>query len=245
MNHQAYYLENNKYSAFLDTQSPQDFSKYVDYLDRYSRQEDAILDVGCGTGIVIELLTQKSKQATQGVDISNTSIEICKQKGLQCTAYDGKVFPFVDGSFQLVGSYNVLEHTDDPIAFLNEEFRILKKGGYLIVACPNFLSVTNSYHYHTSGVLQKIKNLFDLAGLIFSSKILFKKMDPVNREEFQPDDDAVNVTNSVSILKWAKSKDLKTVYWSSQSIYRQGILNYLDYSVLRLFLGSSFFVFKK
>lgn len=245
MNHQAYYLENNKYSAFLDAQSPQDFSKYVDYLDKYSRSEDLILDVGCGTGIVIELLAKKAKQAAQGVDISNTSIEVCRQKKLQCTVYDGKVFPFTDRSFQIVGSYNVLEHTDDPIAFLNEELRVLKKGGYLIVACPNFLSITNSYHYHTSGIFQKIKNLFDLAELIFSSKTLFKKMDPVNREKFQPDDDAVNVTNPVSILKWAKSKDLKTEYWSSQSIYRQGLLNYLDYSLLKLSLGSSFFVFKK
>lgn len=245
MNHQKYYLENNKYSSFLDAQNPQDFSKYVDYLDKYSHQEDSILDVGCGTGIVIELLMQKSKLDVQGVDISNTSVELCKQKKLQCTVYDGSILPFTDGSFQLVGSYNVLEHTDDPISFLDEEFRVLKKGGYLIVACPNFLSITNSYHYHTSGVLQKITNLFDLTGLIFSSKIRFKKMDSVNREEFQPDDDAVNVTNPVSILRWAKSKGLKTEYWSSQSIDRQGLLNHIDYSLLRLFLGSSFFVFKK
>ncbi len=245
MNHQKYYQNNEAYSSFLETQNPQEFQKYVYFIDKYSHHTDMILDTGCGTGIVLSLLEKRSYCDTHGVDISKTSVGICQGKRLNCSVYDGKILPFENSVFQVVGSYNVLEHTDDPLAFLEEEFRVLKKGGYLIVACPNFLSITNNYHYHTSGFFQKISNFFELFKLVFSSEYIFRKMEPVNREEFHPDDDAVNVTNPLSILKWAKTKGLKIEYWSSQSISRKGALTFIDRSFFRIFLGSLFIVFKK
>ncbi len=245
MDHRLFYLHNKQYSNYLENQHEDSFKKYVNYILKYSKEKGFILDVGCGTGIALEMIGKKSKRRYFGIDISSTSIQMCKTKGIDCRFYNGQKIPFKDEYFQLVGSFNVLEHTNDPISFLNEKLRVLKKGGYLIIVCPNFLSITNSYHKHTKGVWQKVKNFILLTVLLISKKNIFEKMNTIERKDFQPDDDAVNVTNPVSILLWAKKNKLIIKYWSSQSIYRQGLLNHLDNSILKIFLGSSFFVFKK
>ena len=59
--------------------------------------------------------------------------------------YDGYKLPFDNNSVDVVGSINVLEHTDDTESFLNEIFRVLKPDGIFVLVCPNFLSITNSY----------------------------------------------------------------------------------------------------
>lgn len=245
MDHREYYKQNNTYSNFLEGQEREGFSKYIDYILKYTKGEDRILDVGCGTGIVVESLIQSSRTDVSGVDISSTSIQKCHEKKLNCEVYDGETLPFSSDMFDVIGSINVLEHTNNPTEFLNEQFRVLKKDGYFIIVCPNFLSITNGYHQHTRGIIQKVKNIFSIVGLYFSKRAIFEKMTPIDREDFEPDDDAVNVTNPISILKWSKSKNLKLEYWSSQSAYKKGLINYLDHSFLRVFLGSSFFIFKK
>lgn len=245
MNSESFYYKNEKYSNFLDNQKKGGFEKYVDYIIKYTRTTSAILDVGCGTGIALAMLQESDRRHSLGIDVSLTSVQKCQKKSVDCRVYDGLTMPFNSEHFDLVGSYNVLEHTDNPVRFLNEELRVLKKGGYLIIACPNFLSITNNFHQHTRGIFQKINNFLSLIKLFTHGDIVFEKMLTINRKNFQPDDDAVNVTNPISILKWAQLNKLTIKYWSSQSIYRRNILNYIDVSIFRLFLGSSLFIFKK
>ena len=244
MGHNGYYLDNNKYSKFLEGQDPSQFAKYIDLIGKYLPKKGFFLDVGCGTGSVLKALEKKSKYI-YGVEISKTSLELCKKKELQCELYDGKTIPFKSEYFDVVGSFNVLEHTDNPITFLDENLRVLKRGGYLIIITPNFLSTTNDYHKHTKGIKQKIMNIRDMISIALSQKPRFEKMHPIIREDFHQDDDAVNVTNPLSILKWGKSHNLEKIYYSSQWLYTQGIVRYLDKPILRLFLGSACIVFKK
>lgn len=245
MDHRRYYRKNKKYSDFLDSQTKGDFLKYADYAVKYTKDNDRILDVGCGTGIAIELIKQSARRRVCGIDISSTSVQKCKQKRLECQVYDGNRLPFSDGIFDLVGSINVLEHTNDPIAFLEENMRVIKSGGHLIIVCPNFLSITNGYHHHTRGAAQKIKNILSMTKLFMEERIFFDKMNPVIREDFKPDDDAVNATNPISLFKWIKSRGLEVGYWSGQSLYKGRVFDVVDRSFLKIFLGSSFVVLRK
>jgi len=243
--HEKYYLANQKYSDFLNAQDLSSFKKYVDKIISYTKTDSNILDVGCGTGIVLDLIRRQAKRDVNGIEISKTSLQVCKEKRLKCKWYDGKTIPFQDNFFQLVGSFNVLEHTDNPINFLDEQVRVLDENGYLVIVCPNFLSVTNSYHKNTRGFFQKIKNVFTLLSKIVNSNFQFKKMIPTENKNFKPDDDAVNITNPIDIMRWARSRNLDLVYWSSQQQSGSGLNHFLDFGILRCIFGSCFFVFKK
>ena len=245
MKHQSYYLNNQNYSEYLNHQNRSIFKKYVDYIVKFTKIDSSVLEVGCGTGIVLSMCNKKNRKQSIGIDVSLPSIAHCKSRDNNCVWYDGGVIPFKSQSFDIVSSYNVLEHTDNPNFFLDESLRVLKIGGYIFICCPNFLSITNNFHHHTRGVKQKMFNILDLIILFITKKRFFTKMKAVNRNIFQPDDDAVNVTNPLTIILWARHNKLSLKYWSSQIVYNMGIVNYLDRSIFRLFLGSSFFIFKK
>ncbi len=244
--HSDWYETNNSYSEFLDNQNEEDFTKYVSFVSKYLLKSGSFLDIGCGTGIALNKLRVNgySNNNLHGLEVSKTSLKICKQKKLNCKYYDGSKLPYAPRSFDIAGSINVLEHTDNPLRFLNEKYRVVKKGGYLLLACPNFLSFTNSYHHNTRGSLQKFKNLITLVHKSILRDPKFEKMDPIQNETFEPDDDAVNATNPLDILNWAKSKNLKVIYWSSQQ-KKASKAEFLDFSIFRLALGSCFFVLKK
>jgi len=243
-NNEQFYINNKKYSEFLESQDKKYFKKYVDLMHKYTKKGDKILDIGCGTGIALKEIS-KIREA-YGIDISKESIKICNEKKLSCNLYDGNVIPFKDSEFDLTGSINVLEHVDNTNNFLKECLRVTKDEGYILVTCTNFLSITNNYHKNTRGIKQKILNISEILKKLLTNNIIIKKMEPTNREEFQPDDDAVNVTNPIDLIKWGKRYNLKLVYFSSQQQYKKGILSVLDnFFITRILLGSVVIIFKK
>lgn len=244
MTHQVYYSNNSTYTSFLENQDPSSFEKYVDHIFRFTSVNSRILDVGCGSGLVMSLVRQKRKEIF-GIEVSNTSVHSCKKKGLNASFYDGNKIPFEDGYFDMVGSINVLEHTDNPIGFLDENLRVLKRSGYLIVVCPNFLSITNNYHKNTRGVIRKCINILSLTKLFLTGDARFNNMETTSRQSFQPDDDAVNETNHLSIRNWASSRRLSTIYCSAFQDERKGLLSFIDRTSLKILFGACFFVFQK
>jgi 2-polyprenyl-3-methyl-5-hydroxy-6-metoxy-1,4-benzoquinol methylase len=60
-------------------------------------------------------------------------------------------FPFEDGSFDVVMAIEILEHLENPRAFLRELARILRPGGTAIVSTPNLTSLLSRILFATSG----------------------------------------------------------------------------------------------
>lgn len=89
------------------------------------------LDVGCGDRPYENLFEHGSYV---GIDIENSG----RPMGLKKPDYfyDGNKIPFPDDSFDLVISTQVLEHTPNPLAILNEMARICKPGGGVVVSLP-------------------------------------------------------------------------------------------------------------
>ncbi|MFA4015136.1 MAG: hypothetical protein RUDDFDWM_000209 [Candidatus Fervidibacterota bacterium] len=97
-----------------------------------------ILDVGCGTGGNLELLS--SYGVCIGIDISPLALSICKKHwdgNLICA--DASSLPFRNCSVDLVAALDVLEHLQDDVAALSEFWRILKPNGLLIMTVPAFM----------------------------------------------------------------------------------------------------------
>ncbi|MBK7392226.1 MAG: class I SAM-dependent methyltransferase [Chloracidobacterium sp.] len=96
-----------------------------------------ILDVGCGTGANIEMLSQYGE--SEGVDVSDDALEFCRRKGLKVQKGLAETLPYADESFELTTALDVVEHLDDDIAGLKEMFRVTKRGGYSLIFVPAFM----------------------------------------------------------------------------------------------------------
>src|SRR4029079_15437303 len=96
-----------------------------------------ILDVGCGTGANLEMLSQFGK--AEGVDVSDDALEFCKRKGLTAQKGLAEKLPFRDESFDITTALDVVEHLDDDVAGLEEMFRVTKKGGHSLIFVPAFM----------------------------------------------------------------------------------------------------------
>ena len=98
---------------------------------------DSLLDVGCGTGPVVELLAKKyPEKHFVGLDITPAMIEAAQSKGLSNAEFvvgDAENLPFGDGHFDAVLCSNSFHHYPNPGAFLREAHRVLRPGGKLIL----------------------------------------------------------------------------------------------------------------
>lgn len=90
-----------------------------------------LLDVGCGSKPYKSLF---SVDLYLGMDIENPGHD--HQNEDIDVFYDGNTFPFPDNHFQSIISNQVLEHVFNPDQFLNEIYRCLKPGGYLLLSLP-------------------------------------------------------------------------------------------------------------
>lgn len=103
-------------------------------LDKYFSQGGKMLDVGCGTGAVMEFL--KSRGDVSGVDMSDEALAYCRQKGLKVEKGLANEIPYKENTFDAVFALDVLEHLDDPVGAVKEARRVLKNGGLFIATVP-------------------------------------------------------------------------------------------------------------
>jgi SAM-dependent methyltransferase len=97
-----------------------------------------ILDVGCGTGANLMMLSKFGD--AEGVDISEDALSFCRERGLQNVRLGAaEKLPYEDGTFDLVTALDVVEHLDDDVAGLSEMRRVLRPDGHLLLFVPTFM----------------------------------------------------------------------------------------------------------
>jgi SAM-dependent methyltransferase len=205
MSHQdSYYQNNEAYARHLAAWDPRLYGKYARTLAP-DQPGAAVLDVGCGVGQVVRQLTQRGFTA-HGVDVSRPNIERAREISPRCQLYDGRTLPFADGTFASAGALNVLEHVDEPEAFIRELIRVVAPGGKIVLSSPNFLRVLGlrDYHQHMRGLGNKWRNWRRLSAKRAQMRaapdtVRFDRMPPIIREPFRPDDDAIVATNALEM----------------------------------------------
>lgn len=103
----------------------------------------SVLDLGCGTGYGTARLAPRCKSIV-GVDVSEQAVSAAaagfRAPNLQFrTVAPTEIapLPFEDSSFDVVLSFQVIEHVADPVGYLTEARRVLVEGGVMIVATPD------------------------------------------------------------------------------------------------------------
>ena len=111
------------------------YQQVVNLIPQKSQQK--ILDIGCGDGVLLSLISQKTKSRRFGLDLDQASLDYAKTKVkakfIQGSA--GKI-PFKNNFFDLVLATEIIEHLSQPEFMLQETYRVLKPQGKMILTTP-------------------------------------------------------------------------------------------------------------
>jgi len=112
-----------------------------DQLEEIIRNNDVILDVGCGGGqSAIRLKEHYPHLCLTGIDLSTYLIARARQRAqrkgyeIHFEVADAEALPFPDASFDIVYSFGSAKHWPDPLRAFGECWRVLKPGGEFLVA---------------------------------------------------------------------------------------------------------------
>jgi 2-polyprenyl-3-methyl-5-hydroxy-6-metoxy-1,4-benzoquinol methylase len=108
-----------------------------------------VLDAACGEGYGAAMLAAAGASSVIGVDIDEQTVAHARSRyGLDIRAGDVAKLPFADGEFDLVVSFETIEHVPDPDAAIGEFARVLAPDGLLLASSPNAREylVENPFH---------------------------------------------------------------------------------------------------
>lgn len=107
------------------------------------RDGDSILDVACGNGSLLGMLSKKASIHGFGVDLSENMIAAAREHYPDCTfAVSSCVpLPLENESMDVITVSCAFHHFEDPHAFAGECMRVLKKNGMIYMAEPFFTPV--------------------------------------------------------------------------------------------------------
>ncbi len=132
------------------------------------RVRPRILDVGCGTGANLQMLSRFG--VAEGVDVSVAALDFCRARGLAKVKQGAaESLPYEDAAFDLVTGLDVVEHLDDDIAGLKEMRRVLRPGGRAVLFVPAFMFLwgvqDDISHHRRRYTLPDLKSKLREAGL--------------------------------------------------------------------------------
>lgn len=138
---EAYYGDpGRKFRPILERLVRAVAARHIAFLSRDLEPGAAILDVGCGRGVLFGPLADLGFRVF-GVEMNEDAVRGCDPRASVRIAERLVDAAFEAESFDQIIIWHVLEHIADPFGTIEECQRLLKPGGRLIVAVPNFSSV--------------------------------------------------------------------------------------------------------
>lgn len=107
----------------------------ADYLA--GKDYEKLLDIGCGTGYLIDMLASAHEAQYTGIDLSPNMVKVATDKKIKNAIFTEGVsdnLPFADNSFDVVTCSQSFHHYPDTDKALKEALRVLKPGGLYIIS---------------------------------------------------------------------------------------------------------------
>lgn len=119
----------------------------------------SVLDLGCGPGYTTFNVEGDLCDATVvGMDFSPEMIGVASQNYAATVFFlqgDAESLPFEDGHFSAIFALGLLEKFKIPLRVLNECYRVLVPGGYLLFSYPNKASLIRTFRRWVGAFLGK------------------------------------------------------------------------------------------
>jgi SAM-dependent methyltransferase len=114
-----------------------DHIAFVSQALEHSTGHGAVLDVGCGGGLLLSMLAQAGARV-MGMDFSFDATRVAwHRNGVPAVVGSLTRAPLPAGCCSVVTMFHVLEHLYDPMSYLESAHRLLEPEGRLVVQVPN------------------------------------------------------------------------------------------------------------
>ena len=126
--------------------SPITIKRYNEILDGFEkyRSTGRLLDVGCGVGLFLEVAIARGWEV-YGTEYSERAVEICESKGINMKRGALAAKDFGGLEFDVVTSFEVIEHISNPQEDMREIITLMRKGGLFYCTTPNFNALMRYY----------------------------------------------------------------------------------------------------
>ena len=144
------------------------YNELLDSFEKY-RKTNNIIDVGCGDGY---FLAEAAKRGWKvfGTEFTEEAIRVCEMKNISMKMGSIKAEMYPADFFDIITSFEVIEHINNPIEETHIYKTILRPGGIVYLTTPNFNSVSRlvlgakwnvieypeHLCYYTRGTLKKL-----------------------------------------------------------------------------------------
>jgi SAM-dependent methyltransferase len=200
-------------SGYIDLDQAGDFGEYVARLDQLRavpawqalkqdsyrllrlRPGDHALDVGCGTGEDVQAMAKLVLPAGRAVGVDRSTAIIAEARRRAARAYlpvdlevgDARHLEFPSAAFAACRAERVLQHIDDPQQVLAEMTRVVRSGGRVVVAEPDYgtlvvegaqvevtrrILIHRKGHFRSPTIGRQLPGLFAQVGLAEVSVLL-------------------------------------------------------------------------
>lgn len=159
----------NKQAQVYDETNTALYSKYPkisckDVAKRLKNiQYQALLDIGCGTGYLIDLLQRQKSALYCGLDLSPEMLKMAGKRlpeSVCLTEGSSDKLPYEDNSFDIVTCIQSFHHYPNPEKAMEEAYRVLKKGGFYILSDTGYGGILKWFY---NQFILKVANTGDYA----------------------------------------------------------------------------------
>jgi 2-polyprenyl-3-methyl-5-hydroxy-6-metoxy-1,4-benzoquinol methylase len=136
-------------------------TKEADFVYQY-KKSGRFLDVGCGLGIGL-LFVDRPEFELYATELDADSLTFVKANYANVTTFQGELIDahYPDNYFDYVYCNHVIEHVLDPITYMKEMYRILKKDGILYVGTPDRKCILYKLYRSYRFLLRSVPQIVD------------------------------------------------------------------------------------
>jgi SAM-dependent methyltransferase len=131
----ALYHQGNAESWQAGPASRPDWGIASEWVLRYLPSGSTMLDVGCFDGEFLRSVGSDYRRS--GIEIHEAARKKAQESGIDLIATDFSALPETKAIFDAVASFDVVEHTLNPLDFLGDLARVTREDGIVIVSTGN------------------------------------------------------------------------------------------------------------
>ena len=120
----------------------------ADALKRFVASDDAVLDIGCGTGLSGTALAAVGFSNVTGTDVNPEMLAVAVKAGMYQDTWltdVAKPFPFVPGAYAAIAAVGVIGVGAAPPSLLGQALDALKPGGHLVFSYNDHALQTSEF----------------------------------------------------------------------------------------------------